>query len=81
MTFVDDADRHQHHAGAQVKPPVQHEIDIRLLYRHLAAFFGALNERVLDFERTMIRAGFTFPAVGSRLLIARKPPGVYENPV
>lgn len=38
-------------------------------------------ERVLDFERTLIRTGFIFPAGGSRLLVARKPSGVYENPV
>lgn len=47
----------------------------------MSARLNGILERVLDFERTMIRAGFTFPAGGSRLLIARKPPGVYENPV
>lgn len=32
-------------------------------------------ERVLDLERMMIRAGISFPAGGSRLMIARKPAG------
>jgi SAM-dependent methyltransferase len=31
-------------------------------------------EKVLDLERMMIRAGISFPAGGSRLLVARKPP-------
>ena len=33
-------------------------------------------ESVLDLERMMIRGGISFPAGGSRLLIARKPKGV-----
>ncbi|HEX8874813.1 MAG TPA: class I SAM-dependent methyltransferase [Nitrosospira sp.] len=38
-------------------------------------------ERVLDLERVIIRGGFSFPAGGSRLLIARKLKGPHGYPV
>ncbi|SDY70253.1 bifunctional 2-polyprenyl-6-hydroxyphenol methylase/3-demethylubiquinol 3-O-methyltransferase UbiG [Nitrosomonas sp. Nm58] len=38
-------------------------------------------ETILNFERFIIQAGISFPAGGSRLVIARKPLGVYEHTV
>jgi SAM-dependent methyltransferase len=38
-------------------------------------------ETILDFERFIIQVGISFPAGGSRLVIARKPLGVYEHTV
>ena len=45
---------------------------------------GLMNgilESILDLECMMIRAGISFPAGGSRLLIARKLPGAYGHTV
>ena len=50
VTFVHDADRHQHHAGAQVQTAIDQQINVGLLNRDLAGFFGALDKRVLDLD-------------------------------
>jgi SAM-dependent methyltransferase len=39
----------------------------------ISGLLNGILETVLDLERMIIRAGFSFPAGGSRLLIARKP--------
>ena len=50
VPLVDDADRHQHHARAQVEPARQQEVDVGLLELQLAALFEPFDERVLQLE-------------------------------
>ena len=50
VALVDDADRHQHHAGAHVEPPREQEIDVRLFELELAAFLEPFDERVLQLQ-------------------------------
>lgn len=47
----------------------------------ISGLTNAALETVLDLERMMIRAGISFPAGGSRLLIARKLPAAYANTI
>ena len=52
VPFVDDADGHQHHPGAQVEAAVHHQVEVGLLDRDLAGLFAAFDfdERVLDLD-------------------------------
>ena len=50
VAFVEDADRHEHHAGADVERARQEKVEIRLLELQLAAALEALDERVLQLE-------------------------------
>ena len=50
VTLVEDADRHQQHAGAHVEAARQQEVDVGLFELQLAALLEALDERVLELE-------------------------------
>ena len=50
VALVDDADRHQQHAGADVEAARQQEVDVGLFELELAGFLEALDERVLELE-------------------------------
>jgi hypothetical protein len=50
MPLVDDADRHQHHAGAHVEAAREQKVHIGLFELELALLFASLDERVLDFH-------------------------------
>ncbi len=50
VALVDDADRHQQHAGPDVERARQQEVDIGLLELQLAGLLEALDERVLELE-------------------------------
>ena len=52
VALVEDADRHQQHAGAHVEAAGQQEVDIRLFELELAAFLEPLDEGVLQLELT-----------------------------
>ena len=53
----------QRFTGEEVDPSAEFDI---------GSLMNAMFERVLDLERTMIRAGVSFPAGGSLLLVARR---------
>ena len=50
VPLVDDADRHQQHAGADVERARQQEVDVGLLELELAGFLEALDEGVLELQ-------------------------------
>ena len=52
VPFVDDPDRHQHHARPEVEAAMHHQVDVGLLDRDLAGLFAAFDfdERVLDLD-------------------------------
>ena len=50
VPLVDDADGHQHHAGAHVEAARQQEVDVGLLELQLARLFEPLDERVFELE-------------------------------
>ena len=50
MPFVDDADRHEHHPGADVERAADEKVEIRLFQLELAARFEALDERMLELD-------------------------------
>ena len=50
VPFVDDADRHEQHPGAEVEGGVDEEIEIGLLELEFSAFLEALDDRVLDLQ-------------------------------
>ncbi len=52
VALVEDADRHQQHAGAHVEAARQQEVDVGLFQFQFAALFQALDERVLELEFT-----------------------------
>ena len=50
VPLVDDAHRHEQHAGAHVERASDQEIEIRLLDLELTALLEALDDGVLDFD-------------------------------
>jgi hypothetical protein len=50
VPLVDDANRHEQHAGAEVQGGVNEEVQVRLLQLQLAALFQALDDRVFELE-------------------------------
>ena len=50
VPLVDDADRHQHHPGADVERSIEQEVDVRLFELELAGFLEPLDERVFQLE-------------------------------
>ena len=50
VALVDDADRHEQHARADVEAARQQEVEVGLLELELARLFEALDERVLELE-------------------------------
>ena len=50
MTLVDDADRHQQHAGADVEAARQQEVHVRLFQFELAGFFEAFDQGVFELD-------------------------------
>ena len=50
VPLVDDADRHEQHAGAEVQRGVHEEIEVRLLELQLAALFQPFDDGVLELE-------------------------------
>ena len=50
VPFVDDAHRHEQHAGADIEAPRQQEVDVGLFQFELARLFEAFDERVLELE-------------------------------
>ena len=52
VPLVDDADRHQQHAGPEVQLPVTQKIQVGLLQLELAAFLESFDKGVLEFQLT-----------------------------
>ena len=50
MPLVDDADRHEQHAGAHVEAARQQEVEICLLQLELAGLFQPFDQRMLELE-------------------------------
>ena len=50
VPLVDDADRHEQHAGAHVEAARQQEVEICLLQLELAGLLEPFDERVLELE-------------------------------
>src|SRR6185503_17498708 len=50
VTLVDDADRREEHAGAEVHLRLEAEVEVRLLDLELARFFEPFDEAVLDLD-------------------------------
>ena len=50
VALVDDAHRHEQHAGAEVEGPRQQEVDVGLLEFEFAGLFEPLDEGVLELE-------------------------------
>ncbi|MEO5819601.1 MAG: hypothetical protein ABIT71_03790 [Vicinamibacteraceae bacterium] len=52
VAFVEDADRHQQHAGPDVEAPGEQEVDVRLFQLEFAALLEPLDESVLELQLT-----------------------------
>ena len=57
VTLVDDADRHQQHAGAQVERRLDQDVDVGLLELELAGLFEPFDERVFELRARRQSAG------------------------